>query len=111
MYWAQTTPSVVADEIETNSPLYYNHTPNIARTSDGQLVAVWKSADGQIVYSVYDDAFDTWPAGVALSNAGDIADKAGIAADESGNLYCIWQQRETSAEDYAIFFTIYNLSL
>ena len=54
--WAQTTPSVVADEIATGSPLYYNHTPNIARTSDGQLIAVWKSADNQVVFSKYDDA-------------------------------------------------------
>ena len=105
---AQSTPSVVADEIATNDPLYYNHTPNVARTSDGKLFVVWKSADDQIVFSTYDDAFETWSAPVALSSSGDEAVKAGIAADDNGNIYCIWQQRETSGEDYAIFLIKYD---
>lgn len=106
--FAQTSPMVVADNVLTNSPLYYNHTPNIARSSNGDLVAVWKSGEKQIVFSKYDPAFMVWSPPVPLSNAGDRAEKAGIAADDSGNLYCVWQQRETSGQDYAIFFTKYD---
>ena len=105
---AQTSPMVVADGVATNSPLYYNHTPNIARSSSGDLVAVWKSAESQIVYSKYDPAFQTWSPAVPLSNAGSNAEKAGIVADDAGNLYCVWQQRETKAQDYAVFFSKYD---
>ena len=101
---AQTSPMVVSDGIETNSPLYYNHAPNIARSSDGVLSVVWKSAEKQIVYSEYDNTFGTWSPAVALSNAGDEANKAGIAADNNGNIFVTWQQRDTSDEDFAIYF-------
>ncbi len=106
--FAQPDISVVADNIVSNDPLYYDHTPNIARSSDGDLVVVWNSAEGQVVFSKYDPSFQTWSPAVALSNAGDEANKAGIVADDSGNLYCVWQQRETSGEDYAIFFSKYD---
>ena len=105
---AQTSPMVVADNVLTKSPLYYNHTPNIARSSNGDLVAVWNSGDKQVVYSKYDPSFQVWSPPVPISNAGERALKAGIAADDQGNLYCVWQQRETSGEDYAIFFAKYN---
>ena len=39
--FAQTSSSIVAENVATKSPLYYNHTPNITRSSDGTLVAVW----------------------------------------------------------------------
>lgn len=97
--------SIVADNILTNSPLYYNHTPNIARTSDGILGVVWNSADGQIVYSDFDNSFQTWSPAIVLSNAGDQALKAGIAADDNGNLFVAWQQRDASDQDYAIYFS------
>ena len=105
---AQNSPMVVADQIGTKSPLYYNHTPNIARSSDGVLAVAWKSAEKQIVYSVYDASFQQWSPAVNLSSAGDAADKAGLAADDAGNIFAVWQQRETSAEDYAIFFSKYD---
>jgi len=105
---AQPEVSVVADNVATGSPLYYDHTPNVARSSNGDLVAVWKSADNQVVFSKYDPSFMTWSPAVPISNAGDQALKAGIAADDNGNLYCTWQQRETSGEDWAIFFSKYD---
>jgi len=105
---AQTSPMVVADNVLTKSPLYYNHTPNIARSSTGDLVAVWNSGDKQVVFSKYDPSFDVWSPPVPISSAGERALKAGIIADDSGNLYCVWQERETSGEDYAIFFSKYD---
>jgi len=102
---AQTSPMVVAEEVLTGSPLYYNHTPNITRSSDGTLVAVWKSGESQIVYSEYDETFGTWSPPISLSNAGDKAEKAGITSGENGDIYVVWQQRETSGEDFAIYFT------
>lgn len=105
---AQTSPMVVADNVATGSPLYYNHASNIARTSDGQLVAVWNSPTDQVVFSKYDPSFMTWSPASAISNAGDRAYKAGIDADNNGNLFCVWQQRESSGEGYAIFFTKYD---
>ena len=108
LVFSQTSPMVVKDNILTNAPLYYNHTPNIARSSNDDLIAVWTSGEGQIVFSKYDPIFMMWLPPVPLSNAGDLADKAGIAADDAGNLYCVWQQRETSDQDFAIFFTKYD---
>ena len=102
---AQTSPMVVAGEVLIKSPLYYNHTPNIARTSDGKIVTVWNAAEGQIVFSEYDAVFGTWSPPIALSNAGNKAEKAGITTDENGNIFVVWQQRETSGQDYAIYFT------
>jgi len=106
--FAQSSPMVVADNVLTNSPLYYNHTPNIARSSTGALAAVWKSGEKQIVFSKYDPVFNIWSPPSPLSNAGDRAEKAGIAADDNGNLFCVWQERETSGQDYAVYFTKYN---
>jgi hypothetical protein len=106
--FAQASPSIVAENVATKSPLYYNHTPNITRSSDGTLVAVWKSGDKQIVCSTYDNAFSSWYPPVVLSSAGDVAEKAGIASDDNGNIYVVWQQRETSGQDYAIYFTKKN---
>jgi len=105
---AQENQMVVADEIATKSPLYYNHTPNIARSSNGDLVVAWKSAEKQIVYSVYDADFIQWSPAINLSSAGDTGDKAGLAADDAGNIFAVWQQRETSGGDYAIYFAKYD---
>ena len=109
---AQTSPSVVAEPINDASPLYYNHGSHVARTSDGKLFVVWQdpSNDGQIVYSQYDAAFQIWSPAVALSNnpAGGTVDKTAIAADDNGNLYCVWQQRNVTADDYAVFLSKYN---
>lgn len=102
---AQVTPTVVAEDVLNGSSLYYNHTPNVARSSDGDLDVVWNSGDDQVVYSEFDETFGNWSPAVQISNAGDIALKAGITNDENGNLYAVWQQRETSDEDYAIYFS------
>ncbi|MEN8192671.1 MAG: hypothetical protein ABFS12_07620, partial [Bacteroidota bacterium] len=87
--------TLVSENVLTNAPLYYNHTPNIARTSDGVLGVVWNSPEGQVVYSEYDETFGIWSPAVAISSAGDQATKAGIVGDDDGNLYVAWQQRET----------------
>jgi|GEM_PF-2604919 len=105
---AQTSPMVVAEQVLAKSPLYYNHTPNIARSSTGDLVAVWNSGDKQVVFFKYDPAFSIWSPPVPISNAGDRALKAGIIPDKQGNLYCVWQERETSGQDYAIYFSKYD---
>lgn len=110
--YAQTSPSIVVDLVEYSQALYYNHAGHIARTSDGKLFAVWTSdaGDSQILFSEYDNAFQIWSPGVALSAAGTGGDahKAGIASDDAGNLHCVWQQRNTSGEDWAIYYTMYN---
>jgi hypothetical protein len=110
--FSQPSPSVVAEPVVYAQAIYYNHTSHIARTSDGKLFAVWTSSgtDGQIVYSQYDPAFQFWSPAAPISTCplGGTPHKAGIAADESGNLYVAWQQRNTTAEDYAIYFSKYN---
>ncbi len=105
--YAQESPMVVVDDVETTSMLYYNHTSHIARNSDGDLVTVWTSADDQVQTSVYDDAFMIWSA-APISSAGDAALKAGVAADDNGNIYAVWQQRETSDQDYAVYFSKFD---
>lgn len=106
--FAQDSPSVVADQIATGSPLYYNHTPNIARSSNGDLLVAWKSAESQIVYSLYDAAFMQWSPAVNLSTTAGNADKAGLAADDAGNVYAVWQQREATGDDYAVYFAKFD---
>ncbi|MBN2365062.1 MAG: T9SS C-terminal target domain-containing protein [Calditrichaeota bacterium] len=109
---AQPSPSVVAEPVVYSQALYYNHTSHIARTSDDKLFVVWTSSgtDGQIVYSQYDPVFMIWspPAPISTAPSGATVHKAGIAADEAGNLYVAWQQRNTTAEDYAIYVSKYN---
>jgi len=107
MAFAQVEVSTVAEQVYGNA-LYYEHTPNIARSTNNDLVAVWNDYDGQVVFSKYDAAFLTWSPAVAISNAGDEAVKAGIVADHSGNIYCVWQQRNTSDEDWAIYLSQYS---
>ncbi|MCP5064042.1 MAG: T9SS type A sorting domain-containing protein [Ignavibacteriae bacterium] len=103
---AQTTVT----DIINGQAIYYNHTPNIARGSDGTLVSAWQSAEDQIVYSKYDESFSTWSPAIQISNAGNDAHKAGLAADNDGNIYCIWQQRDSSAQDWGIYFKKINAS-
>jgi hypothetical protein len=109
---AQTSPSVVAEPVADGAPMYYNHGSHVARTSDGKLFVVWTDPenDGQIVYSQYDPSFQIWSPAVALSNnpSGGTVDKTAIAADDNGNLYCVWQQRNTSGDDYMVMLSKYN---
>lgn len=109
---AQPSPSVIAEPVVDGSPMYYNHGSHVARTSDGDLFAVWQDPDnnGQIVYSQYDPSFQIWSPAVAISNnpSGGNVDKTAIAADDDGNLYCVWQQRNTSGDDYAVMLSKYN---
>ena len=109
---AQTSPSVVAEPVIDATAMYYNHGSHVARTSDGKLFVVWADPenDGQIVYSQYDSGFDEWSTAVALSNnpAGGTVAKTAIAADDNGNLYCVWQQRNVTADDFSVLLSKYN---
>jgi len=109
---AQPSPSLVAEPVIYNAAMYYNHGSHVARTSDGKLFVVWADPEnnGQIVYSQYDPSFEIWSPAVALSNnpSGGTVDKTAIAADDNGNLYCVWQQRNTSGDDFAVMLSKYN---
>jgi hypothetical protein len=109
---AQTSPSVVAEPVIDGTAMYYNHGSHVARTSDGKLFVVWADPenDGQIVYSQYDPSFQIWNPAVALSNnpAGGTVAKTAIAADDNGNLYVVWQQRNVTGDDYTVFLSKYN---
>lgn len=110
--FSQTTTSEVAGPVVFSGAMYYNHGSHVARTSDGKLFVVWADPDanGQIVYSQYDEVFQTWSPAVAISNnpAGGTAEKTAIAADDNGNLYVVWQQRNVTADDYAVMFSKYD---
>ncbi|KAA3656331.1 MAG: T9SS C-terminal target domain-containing protein, partial [Calditrichaeota bacterium] len=104
------SPVVIADNVENNQANYYNHASNIARSSNGDLVAVWispKGVGGQVLFSKFDEAFGTWSPGVAVSN-GYEAHKAGITADDDGNIYCAWQQRDEDGGKWGIYFSKYD---
>lgn len=110
--FSQPSPSEVAGPVVNTGAMYYNHGSHVARTSDGKLFVVWADPDanGQVVYSQYDPVFQTWSPPLAISNnpAGGTADKAAIAADANGNLYLVWQQRNVTADDYAVMFSKYD---
>ena len=105
------TTAVVQDNIPNNATVYYFHQRNVARTLGGQLIAAWndsKDPGGQIVYSIYDETFTTWSPPAAISNAGDRAIQAALAADELGNIHATWQQRDLLADKYQTFYSKYN---
>jgi hypothetical protein len=109
--FSQITTSEVAGPVDNSNAMYYNHGSHVARTSDGKLFVVWATdGNSDIMYSQYDDAFQTWSPPVAISNnpAGGTAAKTAIAADDNGNLYVVWQQRENSSSNYAIMLSKYN---
>lgn len=107
LIFAQDSPSIVADEVLTSAPVYYTTSPNIARSSTGLLMAAWHDGT-QVVYSTWDADFLDWSIAVPISNAGNDANKIGLAVDNSGNIHAAWQQRDVSADDYAVFYSKFN---
>ncbi len=105
------TTIVVDDNIPNNAAVYYFHQRKVARTTNGILMAAWNNlnaAGGQIVYSIYDEAFEIWSPPAALSNAGDRAIQAALAADELGNIHATWQQRNAAADKYQTFYSRFD---
>ena len=103
--------SVVADNVQNGGSMYYFHARKVARTTDGLLMVVWTNiggTGGQIAYSIYDADFQTWSPEATISAAGDRADKAGIAADDLGNIHACWQQRETAEANYVIYYAKFD---
>ena len=105
------TTTVVQDDIANNATVYYFHQRKVARTLDGILMAAWndsKETGGQIVYSIYDEAFDIWSPPAAISNAGDRAIQVALASDEEGNIHATWQQRDASSDKYQTFYSKFD---
>lgn len=101
------TPSVVYDEVPNGSPMYYFHGKKVARLTDGTLMIVFQLND-QIAYTIYDSGFDTWSPPTAVSSAGDNADKAALAADNSGNFHLVWQEQSAGDANYVIMYSKYD---
>ncbi|HSQ74997.1 MAG TPA: T9SS type A sorting domain-containing protein [Bacteroidota bacterium] len=106
------TVSVVQENIANSGPTYYFHQRKVARTTKGVLIAAWNdknAAGGQVIYSMYDDAFGTWSPAAAVSNAGDRAIQPALASDELGNVHAVWQQRETATPtQYQTYYARFN---
>ena len=105
------TTTVVQDNLPNNAPVYYFHQRKVSRTPSGLLLAAWNdknAAGGQIVYSIYDEAFGIWSPPAAITSAGDRAIQVALASDELGNIHATWQQRNTSAEKYQIFYSKFD---
>ena len=104
---AQSSTSVAVDLIVYAQAVYYNHTSHIARTSDDKLIIAWTEPGTitQIVASTYDADFEIWSPPVAVSSApeGENAHKAGIASDDNGNVFAVWQQGGTAAIYFSKF--------
>jgi hypothetical protein len=104
------TPIIVADNVLNPAPVWYEHQKHVARTRAGTLIAIWqdKGTNGQIVFSTYDEAFQSWAPAAPISNAGDQAQKPSLAVDVEGFAFCAWQQRESSSEKWRIYFSRYS---
>ena len=108
---AQPTPSVVADAVANNGPVYYGHERNVARTSDGNILMVaWqdKASGGQVVYSIYDNDFQTWSPAQPISSAGDEADNIGLVADTLGRIHAVWHQRDNLRDKNQVYYSRYE---
>jgi hypothetical protein len=109
---AQTT-SVVQDNVGNAEAMYYFHQRNVARSTTGVLMVVWvdkpsSTAGGQVQYSTYDPGFDTWSPPAAVSNAGDRARQPALAADENGNIHCVWMQTDVGGAKYQEYYSKFN---
>ncbi len=106
------TPISVQEGIPTTESVWYEHGRHVARTSTGTVVVAWTNdvvaRNGQIVYSTFDEAFQTWSPPVAISSAGDHAHKSSIGADGVGNVHATWQQKTMSTDKYQIWYSKFN---
>jgi hypothetical protein len=109
--WAQTSPSVInAEPVVNSAAMYYNHGSKVARTSDGKLLTAWSTTgSANIVAAQYDPSFGIWSE-VVISSVpeGGGADKVSLAADDNGNVYAVWQQRDDSAQDYMVMMSKFD---
>ena len=67
------------------------------------------TAGGQVQYSTYDPMCSR--AGcprLQLSSAGDRARQPALAADDNGGIHAVWMQRNSSSDNYQIFYSKYN---
>lgn len=107
---AQTT-SVVSENINNAGSAYYFHQRKVARSSTGLLMVVWtdlNTAGSQIQSSIYDADFQTWSPPAVVSAAPERALQPALAADESGNIHAVWQQRSSATEAYQIYYSKYS---
>ena len=107
------TVSVVQDNVGNNETVYYFHQRNVARATDGTLMVVWiniksNTAGGQVQYSTYDPAFQTWSPPAAVSSAGDRARQPALAADGNGAIHAVWMQRDASGDKYQEYYAKYE---
>ena len=108
--------SVAQDNVANSGSMFYFHQRKVARTPNGTLLVTWATknaaAGGQVMYSVYDPAFQQWSPPVALSNAAStgVAIQGALAADELGNIHATWQQTSSLASPvrYQIFYSKFN---
>ena len=102
------TTSVVSEKINNAGSMYYFHQRKVARTSTGLLMVVWtdlNAAGSQIQCSVYDADFLVWSPPAAISAAPERALQPALAADESGNVHAVWQQRSSASDPYQIYYS------
>jgi hypothetical protein len=105
------TTTVVSENINNAGSAYYFHQRKIARSSTGLLMVVWtdlNTGGSQIQNSVYDADFQIWSPPSVVSSAGERALQPTLAADESGNIHAVWQQRNTATEPYQIYYSKYD---
>lgn len=105
------TPQVVIDNLGNSAPLYYFHQRKVTLTSTNQVMITWTdklSQGGQVVYSIYDDAFQSWSPAIAISNASYTALQSALASDANGNVHASWQQRSSSSTKNEIYYSKFN---
>ncbi len=103
--------SVIVENVANSGPTYYSHQRKVARTSNGVLIAAWNdkaALGGQVVYSMFDDAFGTWSPAAAVSNAAERAIQPALASDELGNVHAVWQERASTTARYQTFYAKFN---
>lgn len=108
---AQVTRFVVAEPVPNPGPVYYGHERNVARATDGTLLAAWQdnATNGQIVFAVFDESFQSWGPSSPISSASGEAAKAGLVADAQGAVHAAWQQIAVDAgSQWAIYYSRYS---
>ncbi|HEM48639.1 MAG TPA: hypothetical protein ENO27_00375, partial [Caldithrix sp.] len=113
MVFSQADSSIVVDQVDNSALVYLENAANIAISSEGKTVVAWQTAAdvSQIAVSLYDSEFGEWGAPQEISTAVFQAMNPALAADQSGNIYALWQQQDdtsTYKERDALFFSKFN---
>ncbi len=94
--------TVAGDVVQVTTHVDYDHSPSIARTSDGKLWTVWSSprtGDYNLWYKTSGDGGASWSADTQLTTVGNFDGYSAITQADDGKLWTVWTSDRTGNYD------------